>query len=100
MMNEKINWMLGMSENMKNIVSNYQNKPEMGEMMSMINEMKANLHVMQHVSVDDMFIDMVEPMMRSMEQIMMYMNYEDPNQIVMMRYMMHYMVMMQRSKIR
>jgi DNA-binding LytR/AlgR family response regulator len=100
MMNEKINWMLGMSENMKNITMNYQDRPEMNEVMGMVNEMKANLHVMQHVNVDSMFIDIAEPMMRSMEQIMMYMNYDDKNQVVMMRYMMHYMIMMQRTKIR
>ncbi|MFP4567889.1 MAG: hypothetical protein ACLFN8_03010 [Candidatus Woesearchaeota archaeon] len=104
-MKQKIDWMLGMTDNMMNITTKHQEKEMMEDMYSLTSAMMGNFHQMKmmmntttHKMTDNM-IHMMEQMMRSMEDIMMNMNMEDMQNKKMMKHMMHYMVMMQMSMI-
>jgi hypothetical protein len=98
-MNNKIDWMLGMTENMMNLTLKHTDKPMMGEMYSMTSAMMGNLNHMKVMNFQSGMIDMMEPMMRSMEEFMMHMDVNNDSLRSMMKNMMSFMIMMQMSMI-
>jgi hypothetical protein len=101
-MNEKINWMLGMTDNMMGMTLKNMEKPLMPEMYSMTSAMMGNLNqmkVMEGMGMMTGSVDMMEMMMRSMEKMMMSMDMNNDMQRMMMKNMMSYMVMMQMSMV-
>lgn len=98
---ERIDWMLGMTENMMNMtVQIGMDKPLMPEMYSMTSAMMGNLHHMKLMPNKDMsMLGMMEQMMRSMEDMMKTMDMEDMQSKMMMKHMMQYMIMMQMHNI-
>lgn len=95
---EKIDWMLGMTENMMN---NAEKRPEMKGMYMLSSSMMGNLNFMKmHMEMlDPAAVGMMESMMRSMESVMMAGNMESEMHRSMMENMMRYMTMMQMDMI-
>ena len=98
-MDKKIDWMLGMSDNMINISDKNKDKPMMDEISSMAWGMKENLDKLKMQDIDDEVMSLMEQMMRNMEEIMMTMNMEDERQRMMIKYMMSYILIMQMSNL-
>ncbi len=98
-MNQKIDWMLGMTDNMMNMTMKNMDKPMMAEMYSMTSAMMGNLNHMKLMGMESGMMDMMEPMMRNMEKMMSGMDMNNGMQMMMMKEMMSYMVMMQMSTI-
>lgn len=101
---EKIDHMLGMTQNMMNITEQHNEMQMMPEMYRMTSVMMGNLNHMKmmhnmNMSMDVSMIDMMESMMRSMEQVMMNMDMNNEMQKKMMMDMMMYMTNMQMSVI-
>ncbi|MFW5746293.1 MAG: hypothetical protein ACOCWQ_01945 [Nanoarchaeota archaeon] len=95
---EKLDWMLGMTENMMNIAD--RNRPASDQMYAMTSTMMGNLHHMKMMDpVEGTQMDMMESMMRSMEDMMKNMRMDDQMQQSMMHSMMRYMIMMQMNMI-
>ena len=97
---EKIDWMLGMSENMMNICQKHMSdNMMMRQMYQMSSSLIGNLNYIKLMMSNrtDMYfnLDMVENMFRNMEEMMMNMDVHDERQVKMMRSMMGYMVDMQ-----
>ena len=99
-MNEKIDWMMGMAENMKNISQSNMDKPMMNEFFDMSMRMQDNLDRMRSMDMPDDMVDIMEQMMRSMEQVMINMDKDSQDHKMAMKYMMSYMIMVQMSKMR
>lgn len=104
-MKQKIDWMLGMTENMMNITQKHVGKDMMDDMYSLTSAMMGNFHQMK-IMMNNMthhmthnMMHMMEQMMRSMEHIMMNMNMDDQQNKSIMKNMMHYTVMMQMSML-
>jgi hypothetical protein len=100
-MNEKLDWMLGMTQNMMNMAEKNMSKMGMTDMYSMTSVMMGNLNHMK-LSGDMMgnnVVDMMEKMMRGMEGMMMNMDMGNAMQMTMMKNMMNFMIMMQMSTI-
>jgi hypothetical protein len=99
-MNEKIDWMLGMSENMMNAAVKNMDKPEMKEMYTMTSTMMGNLnHMKMYDNMDHNSLSMMEQMMRNMETMMTSMDMNNDMHKKMMKNMMGYMVMMQMNML-
>lgn len=97
---EKINWMLGMTDNMMNMTMKNPNDPMCKEMYMMTSSMMGNLNHMKLIQNKDMIIvSMMETMMRNMESMMMKMNMDNQTEKMMMSSMMKYMIIMQMSYI-
>ncbi|MGM5488890.1 MAG: hypothetical protein ACQESG_08135 [Nanobdellota archaeon] len=96
-MNEKIDWMLGMTENMLNITEARQEIPMVGDMCNMAGAMKDNLVQLKERGMDDNKVELMEQMMRAMEEVMIDMDMNDARQKMIMKHMMNYMIMMQTS---
>ncbi|MFO7711067.1 MAG: hypothetical protein R6V53_04865 [Candidatus Woesearchaeota archaeon] len=96
-MNEKIDWMLGMTENMLNITQARQDIPMVDELYNMAGSMKSNLEMLKERDMDGQYIDLMEQMMRAMEEVMIDMDMESDRQKMIMRHMMNYMIMMQAN---
>jgi hypothetical protein len=97
---EKINWMLGMTQNMMNIVEKNMHIEMMPELYGMTSAMMGNLNIMKisgMVSMD--VVNIMEQMMRGMEQMMMKMDMNSNSDKEMMKNMMSYLVWMQMSAI-
>jgi hypothetical protein len=99
-MNEKIDWMLGMTENMMSMTVKNMDKPMMKDMYSMTSAIMGNLNYMKmNTGMDMKMIDMMESMMRNMEMTMMNMDVNNDKMRTTMKSMMGYMVMMQLQMI-
>jgi hypothetical protein len=97
---EKINWMLGMTENMMNISIKNMEKTMVPEMYAMTSAMMGNLNQMKiYGSMDERSLDMMEQMMRNMEMMMLSMDLMNEKQKTVMKHMMGYMVLMQMNMI-
>lgn len=93
---EKMNWMVGMTDHMMSMCMQDQQQPLMQEMYNMTSAMMGNLNHMKMLTVLDKFnIDLMEPMMRSLEETMKRMDMHNEQQMSMIKNMMHYMLMMQ-----
>jgi hypothetical protein len=99
-MMEKINWMLGMTENMMNLSVKNMEKTLVPEMYTMTSAMMGNLnHMKMYANIDERSMDMMEHMMRNMEMMMLSMDMMNEKQKTIMKSMMGYMVMMQMNLI-
>jgi len=96
---EKINGMLGMTQNMMNISEREMGKEMMPEIYSMTSAMMGNLHHMKvsNMTISDHIMMMKENMMRAMENMMMSMDMNNMQHKTMLKMMMSYMVGMQMS---
>ncbi|MFT4310688.1 MAG: hypothetical protein ACMXYC_03575 [Candidatus Woesearchaeota archaeon] len=89
---EQIQWMQGMTMNMKNICSMHMDKPMMQELMHMSESLHMNCCQMQaHQDVM-----MMEPMMRALECAIMEMDVHNDKHKMAMKHMMQYMMLMQQ----
>ena len=99
-MKEKMDWMLGMTDNMLNIAEKNKAMPMMDEMYSMTSAMMGNLnHMKMYENIDERHINLMEQMMRNMEMMMQSMDMANDKQKAVMKCMMGYMVMMQMNLI-
>jgi hypothetical protein len=97
---EKMDWMLGMTENMMNISVKNMDKSMMPEMYSMTSAMMGNLnHMKMYGGIDEGHINLMEHMMRNMEMMMQNMDMMNDMQKSVMKSMMGYTVMMQMNLI-
>src|SRR3989344_68249 len=90
-MTEKINWMLGMTDNMLGLAEKNKGMPMMDEMYSMISTLMGNLNHMKMMENMDMH------MVGMMEKMMMHMDPANDMQKGMMKNMMKYMIVMQMN---
>ena len=93
-MNEKIDWMIGMSENMANIAADNQGMSFMDELHNMATNIRDNLDKMRERELEDRTVDMMEQLMRSMEQVMINMDKGNDQQNLAMKNMMMYMLVL------
>lgn len=100
-MSEKIDFMLGMVQNMMNISEKNMSNSNMREIYGMTSAMMGNLHYMKMSSskMSNSSVDSMESMMRSMESMMSSMDSNSKENSMMMKNMMNYMIMMQYSEI-
>lgn len=98
-MNEKIDWMLGMSQNMLNISEENKDRPMVGELYQLNSVLLQNLERMKEKEGLDNVIDNMEPIMRALEQVMIHMDMDDENQKTAMRHMLTYMQFLQSQYI-
>ena len=96
---ERINWMLGMTQNMMNISEKEMNKEMMPEIYSMTSAMMGNLNHMKvaKMTLSEHIMMMKENMMRAMENMMQTMDMNSMQHKTMLKMMMQYMIGMQMS---
>ncbi|MBN2458452.1 hypothetical protein JXB31_04960 [Candidatus Woesearchaeota archaeon] len=97
---ERIDWMLGMTDNMMSMTQANMEKPMVKEIYGLVSSMMGNLNLMKMGNMMEMSaLNMMEGMMRNMEEMMKGMDMDNHNQKMIMKSMMSYMVMMQMHMI-